>query len=48
MKEKGHLGRPRCRWEDNIRMISSKCGGKAQNVFIWVRIWTSDRLLWTQ
>jgi len=39
------LGRPRRRWEDNIRMDLGKWSGKVWTGFIWFRIGTSGRLL---
>ena len=39
---KRHLGRPRRRWEDNIRMYLKKIGIKARN---WVDS-TQDRDYW--
>jgi hypothetical protein len=38
------LGRPRRRWEDNIRMDLTE-GKKVWTGFIWLRIGTSDRLM---
>jgi hypothetical protein len=35
------LGRPRSRWEDNIRMNAREIGGKLWTGCTWVRIRTS-------
>ena len=40
--EKKHLGRPRCRWEDNIRMDLEEIGMNAGN---WVNL-AHDRNYW--
>ena len=34
------LGRPRRRWEDNIKMNFEEVGGEAWNGLIWLRIGT--------
>jgi len=39
------LGRPRRRWEDNIKIDPKKWVGRAWTRLIWLRIWTSVRLL---
>jgi hypothetical protein len=40
------LGRPRCRWEDNIKMDLQEDGwGKAWTGSIWLRIGTGGELL---
>ena len=39
------LGRPRRRWEDNIRIHLQEVGWSAWTGFIWLRIWTGGRLL---
>jgi len=39
------LGRPRCRWENNIRMDLREIGWGVYTRFIWLRIGTSDVLL---
>jgi hypothetical protein len=39
------IGRPRRRWEDNIRMVLRKYGGKLWTGYIWLRIGTSGGLL---
>jgi hypothetical protein len=39
------LGRPRCRWEDDIRMDLREVGWKVWNGFLWLQIWISGRLL---
>jgi len=39
------LGRPRRRWEDNIRMDLRIYGGKVCTGFIWLSIGTSGELL---
>jgi hypothetical protein len=38
-------GRPRHRWEDNIRMDLREIGGMVWTRFIWLRIRISGRLL---
>jgi hypothetical protein len=37
------LGRPRCRWEDNIKMDRQKV---VWNGLIWLRVGTGGGLLW--
>jgi hypothetical protein len=39
------LGRPRHRWEDNIKMDLQEVGGGAWTGLIWLRIRTGDELL---
>jgi hypothetical protein len=39
------LGRPRRRWEDNIKMILERQDGVVWTGFIWLKIGTSDGLL---
>jgi hypothetical protein len=39
------LGRPRCRWEEGIRMDIWEIGWGARSGFDWLRIWNSGRLL---
>jgi hypothetical protein len=39
------LGRPRRRWEDNIKMDLRDVGWGAQTGLIWLRIGTGDVLL---
>jgi hypothetical protein len=39
------LGRPKCRWKDNIKMNLRERGGKVWTGFMWCRIRTSGRLL---
>jgi hypothetical protein len=39
------LGRPRRRWEDNIKMDLQEVGWGAWTGFIWLRIGTGGRLL---
>jgi hypothetical protein len=43
--EKTPLGRPRCRWENSIRMDVREMDGRVWNGFIWLRLGTSGRLL---
>jgi hypothetical protein len=45
---KGPLGRPRHRWEDNIKMELMKQGGKLWTGFIWLRIGTVGGFLTRQ
>jgi len=42
------LRRPRHRWEYNIRMDLNEIGWKLWTGFIWLRIGTNGKLLWTQ
>jgi hypothetical protein len=42
---RGPLGRPRRRWEDNIRMDVQEVGWGAWTGLIWLRIGTGGRLL---
>jgi hypothetical protein len=45
-KGKRPFGRPRCRWEDNIRMdLKRNRVGNVWTGFIWIRIGTSGGLL---
>jgi hypothetical protein len=44
-EEKRPLGRPRCRWEDNIRMGLREVWWEGWTGFIWLREGTSDGLL---
>jgi len=37
---KRSLGRPRRRWEDNIKMVLQKVGWRARTGLIWLRIGT--------
>jgi hypothetical protein len=39
------LGRPRLRWEDNIRMDLGEIGWEGWTGCIWLWIWTSGGLL---
>jgi hypothetical protein len=41
---KRQVGRPKCRWEDNIK-IDLKYDMRMRNGFIWLRIRTSGGLL---
>ena len=43
--KKTPLGRPRHRWEDNIKMDLQEMGMGAWTGFIWLRTWTGGRLL---
>jgi len=38
-------GRPRRRWEDNIKMDLREIGSMGRTVFGWLRIGSSDGLL---
>jgi len=40
------LGRPRCRWEDNITMYLHEGVGEVRNGLIWLWIGTGSGLLW--
>jgi hypothetical protein len=39
------LGRPRCRWKDNIKMYLQEVGWGAWTGLIWLRIGTGGGLL---
>jgi hypothetical protein len=39
------LGRPRCRWEDNIKMELQEVGGVVGTGWSWLRIGTGGRHL---
>jgi hypothetical protein len=39
------LGRPRRKWEDNIKMDLREVGWRARTVSIWLRIGTGGELL---
>jgi len=40
------LGRPRCRWEANIKMDLKIYDCRAWIGFAWLRIGTSSKILW--
>jgi len=42
------LGRPRCRWEDNIKMDFQEVGGVVGTGWSWLRIGTGGGHLWVQ
>jgi hypothetical protein len=42
------LGRPRCRWEDNIKMDFQEVGGVMGTGWSWLRIGTGGGHLWVQ
>jgi hypothetical protein len=42
------LGRPRCRWEDEIRMDLRRIGWGVWSRFTWLRIGTDGGISWTQ
>jgi hypothetical protein len=42
---RGPLGRPRRRWEDNIKMDLREVGWGAQTGLVWLRIGTGGGLL---
>jgi hypothetical protein len=42
---KRQVERPRCRWEDGIRMILGKLAGRVLSGFNWLRIGASGGLL---
>ena len=44
---KRSLGKPRQRWEDNIKMDFKVIVWDAWTGLMWLRIYTSGRLLWT-
>jgi hypothetical protein len=39
------LGRPKCRWVDNIKMDFVEIGLGDVDWIVWLRIWTSEELL---
>jgi len=41
-EEKRHLGKPRLRWKDNIKMYLQEVGWDASSVLIWLRIGKDD------
>jgi hypothetical protein len=45
---KRSLGRPRCRWKDNIKMDLKDAGWGPWTGFVWLRIGTGGGLLWVQ
>jgi len=42
------LGRPRRRWEDNIKMDLQEVGGVVWTGWSWLRIGTGGRHLWVR
>jgi hypothetical protein len=44
-EEKTPLGRPRCRWVDNIRMDLERWNGVMWTGLVWLRIGTGGELL---
>jgi hypothetical protein len=51
LRERGHWGRPRCRWEDNIKMDLREVGGGGRVVgtgWSWLRIGTGGGHLWVR
>jgi hypothetical protein len=42
------LGRPRCRWEDNITMDLQEVGGGHGTGWSWLRIGTGGWHLWVR
>jgi len=42
LKERGHLGRPRSRWVDNVKLMLKNYDGRAWTGLMWPRIRTSD------
>ena len=42
------LGRPRRRWEDNIKMDLQEVGGGRGTGWSWLRIGTGGRHLWVR
>jgi hypothetical protein len=46
--EKRPLGRPKHRWEDNVKWISERQDEVVWSEMIWLRIGTSGELLQTQ
>jgi len=45
VKRKRTLGRPRRKWEDNIKMDLREVGKEAYTGFIWLRVGTGGGLL---
>jgi hypothetical protein len=48
LEDKTQHGRPELRWEDNIQMNLKKISGNVWTGFTWLRIGSSDKLLWAQ
>jgi hypothetical protein len=44
-EEKRPLGRPRCRWVDDIKMDVGEMGWMVLTGLVWLRIGTSGKLL---
>jgi hypothetical protein len=42
------LGRPRCRWEDNIKMDLQEVGGVVGTGWSWLRIKPNGPHLWVR
>ena len=42
------LRRPRCRWENNIKMDLQEVGGVVGTGWSWLRIGTGGRHLWVR
>jgi len=45
VKRKRTLGRPRRKWEDNIKMGLREVGKEAYTGFIWIRVGTGGGVL---
>jgi hypothetical protein len=46
LQGKKPFGRPRCRWEDNIKMDIRETGcGRVWTGFVWLRIGTGGKVL---
>jgi len=45
-ERKRPLGRPRLRWEDNIKMDIKEVGWEAWTGLIWLSVWRGDVLLY--
>jgi hypothetical protein len=45
VKEGDHFGRPRCRWEDNIKKDVRELGQEGISWIDWQKVETSDSLL---
>jgi hypothetical protein len=45
LKRKRTFGRPRLKWEDNIKMDLPEVGKEAYTGFIWLRLGTGGGLL---
>jgi hypothetical protein len=45
LRGKRPLGRPRRRWEDNMKMDLQEVGWEGMDCLVWLRMWTVGGLL---